>query len=219
MPAWKLALWTVDHRPQATVSRAGPKATKATVSARSSVYFVALAAELDRPALDPAPAARALIFARVGDRLADAAHVGVGTGRGEDDAEPGVVFRGFAQRHIRAAGELRLDRARLVRRPIDVGAARLDAADARTGGQARSLGADHHRARRDGFARDNGGVIGGRSGLAARGERGGEEQGEGRSEALFHAPETSRRGVPAQRSSPKAREPHFRLGFRVRDPI
>src|SRR3546814_4525890 len=40
----------------------------------------ALTAQLHRSALDPAPAARTLIFARVLDRLADAAHVG-GIGR------------------------------------------------------------------------------------------------------------------------------------------
>src|SRR3546814_14863963 len=81
----------------------------------------ALTAQLHRSALDPAPAARTLIFARVLDRLADAAHVGVGAGRGEDDSEPGVVFGRFAQRQARPAGELRLDRVGLARRPIEVG--------------------------------------------------------------------------------------------------
>src|SRR3546814_9490799 len=76
----------------------------------------ALTAQLHRSALDPAPAARTLIFARVLDRLADAARVGVGAGRGEDDSEPAVVFGRFAQRHARPAGELRLGSAGLARR-------------------------------------------------------------------------------------------------------
>src|SRR3546814_12492861 len=64
----------------------------------------ALTAQLHRSALDPAPAARTLIFARVLDRLADAAHVGVGAGRGEDDSEPGVGFGRSDERRVGKEG-------------------------------------------------------------------------------------------------------------------
>src|SRR3990167_4824856 len=164
VPAFERVLWIVDLPYARAIAGMVPKATKDTNRTRTYGAFVALTAELHGPALDPAPAARALIFARALHRPADAAHVRIGAGCGKNDAEPGVIFGRFAQRHVGAARKLRLDRTQLVRRPIDVGSTFTHPADARTGGQAGPFGADHHRSRRQRFAPPRGGRFGGGGG-------------------------------------------------------
>src|SRR3546814_19322308 len=75
-------------------------------------------------------------------------------------------------------------------------AAVLDPADARTGGQAGAFGADHHRARRKRLAARELGIVGGRRGLRAAGERQRkrrEEEGGAMQGKACHGAETSRR--------------------------
>ena len=60
-------------------------------------------------AFDPAPAARPLIFAGIGHRLSDAAHVGISARCVEDYAEPRIIIGGFAQRDFRPASEFCFD--------------------------------------------------------------------------------------------------------------